>query len=131
MIELFQFAWSPFCLPQQRILEFSGAHFKLVNVLPQERSLVWKLTRQKYYGVPILPGSEGVLSCAEEAIETANRIGYPVILKASAGGGGRGMRVCNSAEELPALLSQAQQEAGAAFSSADVYLETELEEKVK
>jgi acetyl-CoA carboxylase biotin carboxylase subunit len=77
----------------------------------------------KDYGVPILPGSEGVLSCAEEAIEMANRIGYPVILKASAGGGGRGMRVCNSAEELPGLLAQAQQEAGAAFSSADVYLE--------
>ncbi len=77
----------------------------------------------KDYGVPILPGSEGVLSSAEEAIETANRIGYPVILKASAGGGGRGMRVCNSAEELPGLLSQAQQEAGAAFTSADVYLE--------
>jgi acetyl-CoA carboxylase biotin carboxylase subunit len=77
----------------------------------------------KSYGVPILPGSEGVLSCAEEAIDMADRIGYPVILKASAGGGGRGMRVCNSAEELPGLLSQAQQEAGAAFSSADVYLE--------
>jgi acetyl-CoA carboxylase biotin carboxylase subunit len=77
----------------------------------------------KDYGVPILPGSEGVLSCAEEALETANRIGYPVILKASAGGGGRGMRVCNNADELPGLLAQAQQEAGAAFSSADVYLE--------
>jgi len=77
----------------------------------------------KDYGVPILPGSEGVLSSSEEAIETANRIGYPVILKASAGGGGRGMRVVNSGDELPALLAQAQQEAGAAFSSADVYLE--------
>jgi len=77
----------------------------------------------KDYGVPILPGSEGVLSSAEEATETADRIGYPVILKASAGGGGRGMRVVNSADELPGLLVQAQQEAGAAFSSADVYLE--------
>jgi len=75
------------------------------------------------YGVPILPGSEGVLSSPEEAIETAEKIGYPVILKASAGGGGRGMRVVNSADELPALLMQAQQEAGASFSSADVYLE--------
>jgi acetyl-CoA carboxylase biotin carboxylase subunit len=75
------------------------------------------------YGVPILPGSEGVLSSPEQAIETAARIGYPVILKASAGGGGRGMRVVNSAEELPGMLTQAQQEAGAAFSSADVYLE--------
>ena len=54
MIELFQFPWSPFCLPQQRILEFSGVPFKLVSVLPQERSLVWKITRQQYYGVPIL-----------------------------------------------------------------------------
>jgi acetyl-CoA carboxylase, biotin carboxylase subunit len=77
----------------------------------------------KEHGVPILPGSEGVLASAEEAVETADRIGYPVILKASAGGGGRGMRIVNSAEELPALLEQAQQEAGASFSSADVYLE--------
>ncbi len=77
----------------------------------------------KDYGVPILPGSEGVLQSPEEAIETAAKIGFPVILKASAGGGGRGMRVCWNAEELPGLLNQAQQEAGAAFSSADVYLE--------
>ena len=77
----------------------------------------------KDYGVPILPGSDGVLSGPDEAVETANRIGYPVILKASAGGGGRGMRVVNSAEELPGLLAQAQSEAGASFSSADVYCE--------
>ena len=77
----------------------------------------------KEHGVPILPGSEGVLATAEEAIEMAEAIGYPVILKASAGGGGRGMRVVNSASELPGLLTQAQQEAGAAFASADVYLE--------
>ncbi len=51
----------------------------------------------KEHGVPILPGSEGALSSAEEAIETADKIGYPVILKASAGGGGRGMRVVNNA----------------------------------
>src|SRR5580700_10737034 len=75
------------------------------------------------HGVPILPGSAGALSSAEEALETAEKIGYPVILKASAGGGGRGMRVVHTAGELPALLTQAQQEAGAAFSSADVYLE--------
>jgi acetyl-CoA carboxylase biotin carboxylase subunit len=53
----------------------------------------------------------------------AEQIGYPVILKASAGGGGRGMRVVNEASELPSLFAQAQQEAGAAFSSPDVYLE--------
>jgi acetyl-CoA carboxylase, biotin carboxylase subunit len=75
------------------------------------------------HGVPILPGSPGVLSSAEEAMELAEEIGYPVILKASAGGGGRGMRVVHRKEDLAGLLSQAQTEAGAAFSSADVYLE--------
>jgi glutathione S-transferase len=54
MIELIQFPWSPFCIPQRRILEFSGAKFKITNVPPQERALVWKLTRQKYYGVPMI-----------------------------------------------------------------------------
>ncbi len=75
------------------------------------------------HGVPILPGSQGVLSSADEAMELAGEIGYPVILKASAGGGGRGMRVVHRKEELAGMLSQAQSEAGAAFSSADVYLE--------
>ena len=74
-------------------------------------------------GVPILPGSTGILQNAEEALETAQRIGYPVMLKASAGGGGRGMRMVQEAAELPSLLTQAQQEAGAAFSSQDVYME--------
>ncbi len=75
------------------------------------------------HGVPTLPGSAGVLSSSEEALELAKQVGYPVILKASAGGGGRGMRVVHRAEDLAGLLSQAQTEAGAAFSSADVYLE--------
>jgi acetyl-CoA carboxylase biotin carboxylase subunit len=74
-------------------------------------------------GVPVLPGSPGVLKSPEEALELAAEVGYPVILKASAGGGGRGMRVVQQAEELPGLFAQAQSEAGAAFSSADVYLE--------
>lgn len=74
-------------------------------------------------GVPILPGSKGILQSSEEALETAQRIGYPVMLKASAGGGGRGMRMVHEASELPSLLSQAQQEAGAAFSVPDVYME--------
>jgi len=74
-------------------------------------------------GVPILPGSDGVIKTEEEALATAEAIGYPVIVKASAGGGGRGMRVVNSAAELPALVVQAQQEAGAAFGCPDVYIE--------
>jgi acetyl-CoA carboxylase biotin carboxylase subunit len=74
-------------------------------------------------GVPVLPGSPGVLNSPQEALEMAEQIGYPVIIKASAGGGGRGMRVVNQASELEALFVQAQQEAGSAFSSPDVYLE--------
>src|SRR5437660_954203 len=78
-------------------------------------------------GVPILPGSDGVLGSAEEAVETARRIGYPVIVKASAGGGGRGMRIVRQDSEMPGLFAQAQQEAGASFSSSDVYLEKFIE----
>lgn len=74
-------------------------------------------------GVPVLPGSAGVLKSPEEALEVAGGIGYPVILKASAGGGGRGMRVVNEPAELVPLFTQAQQEAGAAFSCPDLYLE--------
>jgi acetyl-CoA carboxylase biotin carboxylase subunit len=74
-------------------------------------------------GVPILPGSPGILKTAEEAVEVAGEIGFPVILKASAGGGGRGMRIVNQASELEPLFNSAQQEAGAAFGCPDVYLE--------
>ncbi len=74
-------------------------------------------------GVPILPGSKGVLKDVDDALETAERIGYPVMLKASAGGGGRGMRIVREASEMPGLFSQAQQEAGISFSNQDVYME--------
>jgi acetyl-CoA carboxylase, biotin carboxylase subunit len=78
-------------------------------------------------GVPILPGSKGVLNSAEEALELAEKIGYPIMLKASAGGGGRGMRVVRNAEELPHLMAQAQAEAAAAFSNGDMYMEKLVE----
>ncbi len=74
-------------------------------------------------GVPVLPGSKGTLGGSEEALEVAAQIGYPVLLKANAGGGGRGMRIVREPSELPALFTQAQQEAEAAFSCPDLYLE--------
>jgi acetyl-CoA carboxylase biotin carboxylase subunit len=74
-------------------------------------------------GVPILPGSMGILNSLEEAQGVADEIGYPVMLKASAGGGGRGMRVVRKAEELQPLMAQAQAEAAAAFSCGDLYME--------
>jgi glutathione S-transferase len=54
MLELIQFPWSPYCIVQRRILEFSGARFKITNVPNGERSLIWRLTRQRYYGVPVV-----------------------------------------------------------------------------
>jgi acetyl-CoA carboxylase biotin carboxylase subunit len=80
-------------------------------------------TAMQKAGIPILPGSKGIIASAEQALEMAKGVGYPVILKASAGGGGRGMRVVNEPEELPNLLAQAQAEAGAAFSCPDMYME--------
>src|SRR5579862_5983957 len=78
-------------------------------------------------GVPILPGSKGILNSLEEAIETAQQIGYPVMLKASAGGGGRGMRVVREQGELQRLMAQAQAEAAASFSTGDLYMEKLVE----
>jgi acetyl-CoA carboxylase biotin carboxylase subunit len=81
----------------------------------------------KKAGVPILPGSEGVLGSEGEAIEWARTVGFPVIIKASAGGGGRGMRIVRSEEELPALFHAAQSEAAAAFGNGDLYMEKYVE----
>jgi len=61
MIELIQFPWSPFCIVQRRILEFSGARFKITNIPNGDRSLVWRLTRERYYGVPIIRDGKSVV----------------------------------------------------------------------
>ncbi len=77
--------------------------------------------------VPILPGSDGIIVSEGEALEWAHSVGYPVILKAVAGGGGRGMRICRSAEELPGLYNQASTEAANAFGNGDLYMEKFIE----
>jgi acetyl-CoA carboxylase biotin carboxylase subunit len=81
----------------------------------------------KKYGVPIVPGSDGVVASTEEAQEWARQIGFPVIVKATAGGGGRGMRIVRDENELPALYRQAQSEASAAFGNGDLYIERYVE----
>ena len=81
----------------------------------------------KKHGVPILPGSEGVLASEGEALEWAKSVGFPVIIKASAGGGGRGMRIIRSEAELPGLYAAAQAEAAAAFGNGDLYMEKYVE----
>lgn len=89
MIELIQFPWSPFCIVQRRILEFSGARFRVVNIPSTDRSLVWKLTRERYYGVPILKdGRTIVFEISEESqviakyLDTKLRLGlFPAALE--------------------------------------------------
>jgi len=84
-----------------------------------------ELARQ--VGVPLLPGSEGALRDEAEAHACAERIGFPVLLKAAAGGGGRGMRVVRDPAALAAAVQTCQREAGAAFGSSEIYLERYVE----
>ena len=79
-------------------------------------------------GVPVVPGSPGVLEDEEKAIRVGKDVGYPVMLKASAGGGGRGMRIVRNAAELPGAFRAAQAEAAAAFGVPDVYMEKYVEQ---
>ena len=61
MIELIQFPWSPFCIVQRRILEFSGTRFKITNIPNGDRSMVWRLSKERYYGVPIIRDGKSVI----------------------------------------------------------------------
>lgn len=82
----------------------------------------------KAAGVPTVPGTDGLIEDLEEAVNVAQTIGYPVIVKATAGGGGKGMRVANDEDELRKAIRQAQKEAETAFGNPGVYLEKYLEE---
>lgn len=111
------------------VCELSGIKFigPRPEIIRQMGSKQRARTIMEEAGVPILLGSRGVLNSPEEALALADEIGYPVMLKAAAGGGGRGMRIVRSEPELPSLLTQAQGEAAAAFSCGDVYLEKLIE----
>lgn len=78
-------------------------------------------------GIPVIPGSKTVIKTKEEALKTAKKLKYPVILKAAAGGGGKGMRVCHNDVRLISAFLTAQREAEAAFGSSDVYIEKYIE----
>ncbi len=82
----------------------------------------------KRAGVPCIPGSEGLLESVEQAIIIANEIGYPAIMKATAGGGGRGMRIVWKDDEIEAAWFSAKQEAGAAFGNDGLYMEKYIED---
>jgi acetyl-CoA carboxylase biotin carboxylase subunit len=81
----------------------------------------------KKAGIPVTPGSEGLITSKEEALKEAKRIGYPVIIKASAGGGGKGMRVCHNDVRLVSAFMTAQSEAESAFGNSAVYMEKYIE----
>jgi acetyl-CoA carboxylase, biotin carboxylase subunit len=82
----------------------------------------------KKAGVPVVPGSDGVVPTVGEALDIARGIGFPVIIKAVAGGGGRGMRIVREESELENAFKTAQHEAGQAFANADVYIEKFVEQ---
>jgi acetyl-CoA carboxylase biotin carboxylase subunit len=105
-------------------IEFIGPPHEAMAMVGDKNS-ARKLARE--VGVPTVPGSEGIIADEDEALAVAREIGYPVLIKASAGGGGRGMRVALNDQALKGAYQQAQAEAGAAFGNGDVYLEKYVE----
>ncbi|WP_069659176.1 acetyl-CoA carboxylase biotin carboxylase subunit [Arcticibacter eurypsychrophilus] len=106
-------------------IKFIGATPEQINAMGDKASAKESM---KKAGVPTIPGSEGLLSSVKEGIEIANIIGYPIILKATAGGGGRGMRVVWKDEGFEAAWDSARMESGAAFGNDGLYLEKYVED---
>jgi acetyl-CoA carboxylase biotin carboxylase subunit len=106
-------------------IKFIGATADQINAMGDKSSA--KATMQKA-GVPTIPGSDGLVNNIQEGIEIANSIGYPVILKATAGGGGKGMRIVWKDEEFENAWDSARQEAGASFGNDGIYLEKFIED---
>jgi acetyl-CoA carboxylase biotin carboxylase subunit len=105
-------------------ITFIGPSHEAMNMLG-DKNEARRLARASE--VPVVPGSDGLLTNEHEALEVAHRIGFPVLIKATAGGGGRGMRVASNDLALKSALQQAQTEAEAAFGNAGVYLEKYVE----
>ncbi len=106
-------------------------HIKFIGPTPHairmmgDKSMARKIAQEA--GVPVIPGSEGILDSADEALKVAEELGFPVILKAAAGGGGKGMRVVHNPAELATAFRMAQREAANAFGVPEIYLEKYLE----
>ena len=122
-----------FLAENARFAEICGEHgIKFIGPQPDQiRSMGDKITAKETMiraGVPVIPGSEGLLNSLDEAYSIAENMGYPVILKATAGGGGKGMRVVWKKEEMERAYNTAKAEALAAFKNDGVYMEKFVEE---
>jgi acetyl-CoA carboxylase biotin carboxylase subunit len=122
-----------FLAENARFAEICGEHnIKFIGPTPDQiRSMGDKITAKETMiraGVPVVPGGEGLLESLEEAISMAKDIGYPIILKATAGGGGKGMRVVWKEEDMEHNYNTAKIEAGAAFKNDGIYMEKFVEE---
>jgi acetyl-CoA carboxylase biotin carboxylase subunit len=106
-------------------IKFIGASQEMINAMGDKASA--KATMKKA-GVPTIPGSDGLLGSIEEGIKLANKVKYPVILKATAGGGGRGMRIVKNDSEFAKAWNDAKTESAAAFGNDGLYLEKFVEE---
>ncbi len=109
-----------------------SCHLKFIGPTPENikqmgDKMMAKDTMKKA-GIPVIPGTENVIKTKEEVLKEAKKIGYPVIIKASAGGGGKGMRVCHNDVSLVGAFLTAQSEAEAAFGNPDVYMEKYINE---
>ncbi len=105
-------------------IKFIGPPPELIRLMGEKEKA---REAMKKAGVPMLPGSDGIINSAEEAVEWARTIGLPVIIKASAGGGGRGMRIVRKEEDVMPLYKAAQSEAAAAFGNGSLYMEKFVE----
>ena len=101
-------------------IKFIGPQPEMISAMGDKATARENMLR---YGVPIIPGSDGIIKTAKEGEAVAAEIGFPVIIKASAGGGGRGMRIVNEASEFASQFNAARNEADAAFGNPAVYIE--------
>jgi acetyl-CoA carboxylase biotin carboxylase subunit len=106
-------------------IKFIGPPPEVTRLMGEKEKARQAMKRAK---VPILPGSDGIIDSEVEALKWATDVGYPVILKAKAGGGGRGMRIVRTAEELPNLYHAASTEAANAFGNGELYMEKFIEQ---
>lgn len=101
-------------------ITFIGPNSEIIDLMGNKANAREQMQKS---GVPVIPGSEGFIETVEEAKEVANKVGYPVLLKAAAGGGGKGIRKVNDDNELTSLFEEAKREAQVSFGDKRMYLE--------